>query len=429
MSVSLGIEYDDEGDETCTLSVNGAAYTPGTAFAVVLGESFAYALTLGERADGAAWMFDCWKSGETVLPYGQSGAVAPPTALSMTARVAASVSRTLEVMAVLMHESSAEAVDADSLPGAISCYGEATLPTDDSGGAGTTDPFRFVFGQTQTVRVTAQDEATFPDGAGEKSFYCFSTADPATLDGTGIPPESSVLSSEVSVSLLLASETRRIYAYYGTPSAVVTTLAYAALSDATMGSFAVVGVDADDEAAQIAADGMSATATQGKHITIRAVSANGYRFAGWFTSSAAIGDPAYTGVEAAVRVTARRTIYAKFAKDTHSICEWEGSSTPKALVWRSKTYAGSRPFNPSACRVDALGYGGDGKGTLLELTVDMFSAPDAAATATCTLDNIANQSARRLPVRRMERYMQVEVKANVEVDALLVGTSMGGLAQ
>jgi len=29
----------------------------------------------------------------------------------------------------------------------------------------------------------------------------------------------------------------------------------------------------------------------------------------------------------------------------------------------------------------------------------------------------------------MERYMQIEVKANTEVDTLLVGTSMGGLAQ
>lgn len=429
VSVSLGIEYDDEGDETCTLSVNGAAYTPGTAFAVVLGESFAYALTLGVRVAGAAWQFDCWKSGDTALAYGQSGEVSPTAAFTMAAHVASSVSRAIEVVVVRMGESSSAAADADALPGAISCYGEATSPTDESGGTGTEDPFRFVFAQTQTVHVTAADEATFQGDSAAKSFYCFSTADPATLDGTATPPEDSVVSFEASVALLLVSDVRRIYAYYGTPAAVVTTLGYATLSNPTMGAIAVVGVDADDAAAQIASDGMSARATQGKHITIRAVPANGYRFTGWYLSPAAAGNPAYSDAEESIRVTTQRTIYAKFAKDTHSVCEWEGSSTPKVLVWRSKTYESSRPFNPSACRVDALGYAGDGKGTILELTVDMFSAPDSVATATSTLNNIANQSARRLPVRRMERYMQVEVKANVEVDALLVGTSMGGLAQ
>ena len=67
---------------------------------------------------------------------------------------------------------------------------------------------------------------------------------------------------------------------------------------------------------------------------------------------------------------------------------------------------------------------------MLELTVDMFSAPDVNAkpTASTTLTNIADQDARRLPVRRMERYMQVQIKANVEIDALLVGTSMEGIA-
>lgn len=429
VAAALSIAYDDEGAESCTLTVDGEAYTWGDTFYVILGESFSYALTLGDRVTDTPWQFDCWKSGDTALAYGQSGEVTPSAAFSMTAHVAALVSRTIEVVAVRMGDSSAAAADADGLPGAITCYGEATTATDESGGSGAADPFRFVFSQTQIVHVTASANVTFTGDSDAKSFYCFSTTDPSTLDGTATPPEESVISFEAEIALLLNTSEKRIYAYYGTPAAVVTTLDYAALSDSTMGSIAVVAVDEDDTAAEISSDSKSATATQGKNITIRATPANGYRFAGWHLAQSAAGDPAYSNAEESIRVTTKRTIYAKFVKDTHSVCEWEGDPTPKAMTWRSKTYESSKPFNPSACRVDALGYNGDGKGTLLELTVDMFSAPDVAATASTKLNNIASQNARRLPVRRMERYMQIEVKANTEVDALLVGTSMGGLAQ
>ncbi len=425
-AVTLGISYAGEGARSCTLAVNGEAYTPGTAFPVVLGESFAYALALGERADGAAWQFDCWKSGEETLAHPQSGTLAPTGALAMTAHVAASVSRTLEVFVAKMGESASELVDADAVPGAVTCVGLATEAAAEAGGEGDADPFSFTFGRTQYVRVAALAELAFPGVEGALSFYCLSSEAP----GPSVPPsDGGVVSFETGAEILLNAAKRTLYAYYGTPKAVVTTLAYAALSDATMGAVAFTAVDPDDAAAAIGADGMSATATQGRSVTMRATPANGYRFAGWYLSASAAGDPAWADAEATVRVTARRTIYAKFAKDAHSVCEWEGSATPKALVWRSKTYESSKPFNPSACRVDALGYAGDGRGTLLELEVDMFSAPDAAPTATVQLANIASQNARRLPVRRMERYMQVEVKANAEVDALLVGTSMGGLAQ
>lgn len=429
VAAALSIAYDDEGAESCTITVDGEAYTWGDTLYVVLGDSFSYALTLGDRVTDTPWQFDCWKSGDTALAYGKSGEVTPSAVFSMTAHVAASISRAIEVVAVRMGDSSAAAADADGLSGAITCYGEATTATDESGGSGAADPFRFVFSQTQIVHVTASANVTFTGDSAAKSFYCFSTTDPSALDGSATPPEESVISFESETAFLLNTSEKRIYAYYGTPAAVVTTLDYAALSDSTMGSIAVVAVDEEDAAAEISSDSKSATATQGKNITIRATPANGYRFAGWHLAQSAAGDPAYSNAEESIRVTTQRTIYAKFVKDTHSVCEWEGDPTPKAMTWRSKTYESSKPFNPSACRVDALGYNGDGKGTLLELTVDMFSAPDAAATASTKLNNIASQNARRLPVRRMERYMQIEVKANTEVDALLVGTSMGGLAQ
>lgn len=429
VAVSLGISYSGTGAQNCTLTVGGAAYTPGTEFTVVLGETFVYALSLGERVADTPWQFDCWKSGDATLAYDKTGEVAPTAAFTMTAHVADAVSRTLEILVVNMGVSSGVAVDADAVPSAVTCYGEAGDATDGSGGDGAADPFRFTFTRTQIVHFTATDSLTFAGEEAAKSFYCFSTAELGSGE-TALPPEESILSFEASSELLLNTATRRIYAYYGTPSVVTTTLAYAALSDSTMGVVAVVATDpADTVEDPISADGRSARATQGKSVTICATPKNGYRFAGWHLSAGAVGDAQWTDAEQTVTVTVQRTIYAKFVKNTHSVCEWEGDSAPKALVWRSKTYEASKPFNPSSCRVDALGYAGDGRGTLLELTVDMFSAPDSAATSTVTLANIASQDARRLPVRRMERYMQVEVKSDVEVDALLVGTSMGGLAQ
>lgn len=429
VAVSLGISYSGTGAQNCALTVGGSAYTPGTEFAVVLGESFAYALSLGERVADTPWQFDCWKSGDATLAYDKTGEVTPTAAFTMTAHVADAVSRTLEILVVNMGASSGVAVDADAVPSAVTCHGEADEASDGSGGDGEADPFRFTFARTQVVHFTAAESLTFAGEEAAKTFYCFSTAEPGTGE-TALPPEGSVLSFEASSELLLNTDTRRVYAYYGTPSVVTTTLAYADLSDSTMGVVAVVATDPTDSVEDpIAADGKSARATQGKSITIRATPKNGYRFAGWHLAAGAVGDARWSDAEQTVTATVQRTIYAKFAKNTHSVCEWEGGSAPKALVWRSKTYEASKPFNPSSCRVDALGYAGDGRGTLLVLTVDMFFAPDSAATSTATLANIASQDARRLPVRRMERYMQIEVKADAEVDALLVGTSMGGLAQ
>lgn len=201
---------------------------------------------------------------------------------------------------------------------------------------------------------------------------------------------------------------------------VYATFAYANGSDATQGSFSVDGVEGPQTVE------LAYTGSVAPKVALKGLVRNGYLFAGWFSNPYAQGDSISREVSLDLTVQYSRTFYAAFAQDAHSVCEWEGSQTPKALVWRSKTYAASKPFNPSACRVDALGYTPQ---KVLELTVDMFSSPAAAATATAKLVNIANQDARRLPVRRMERFMQVEVKANAEVDALLVGTSMGGLAQ
>lgn len=229
--------------------------------------------------------------------------------------------------------------------------------------------------------------------------------------------------------MFLNSDTAKVlYAYYGSPRTVKTRLEYGNGSDFTMGSISVVF--SSDQESEIADDGMSVDSMQGTVLGLSAVASNGYKFAGWYGTKDMIGAPQY-GSDANVNdflVSTERTIYARFVKDANSVCEWEGDSVPKLAVWRSKTYESSKPFNPSAARVDSLGYRNDARNTFLTLTVDMFSAPDSAATASVRLENISSQNARRLPIARAERYMQIEVVSDVEVDAVLVGTSMGGLA-
>ena len=206
---------------------------------------------------------------------------------------------------------------------------------------------------------------------------------------------------------------------------------YADGSDITKGSFTASFDGGEPESGP-----SEAVVFAGREVVLAAAPRVGYVFAGWFGDRVSDDDGWLVSPDESYRFAVGRPValYARFKPDPNGVYEWEGSETPKVLVWRSKTYVASKPFNPSACRVDALGYAGDGRGTLLELTVDMFSAPDAAATASARLPDksgvgaITSQDARRLPVLRMERYMQVEVKCNREVDALLVGTSMEGLA-
>ena len=167
----------------------------------------------------------------------------------------------------------------------------------------------------------------------------------------------------------------------------------------------------------------------GENVELRVETMNGFQFVGWYTNADAQGTPKSASKAFTYTPTLNLTLYALFATARRSLCRWEGSNEPKTMTWRSKTYEASKPFAPSACRVDALGYPPN-PANVLALTVDMFSAPDVAAQPTghVTLENISNQSARRLPVLRQERYMQIEVVANREVDAVLAGTSMGGLA-
>lgn len=414
------------GDETTTLVVAGEPIEWGSSIEVTIGMSFEYELLLGE-----GWLLGGWSSNGVLVPLNETGIVTPTESMSMVATVQLSVNRDILVYIVKIGESSSSAVDKALVPNDTIAFTQTNLVPNGGDHLQNTPPppppFTAHFNRTTWVVVEAKDSVTFSGDSEPKSFFCFANSLPET--GSVLPQGPSIVGKEPFCSVFLNSDTPRVlYAYYGTPRTVKTRLEYGNGSDFTMGSVSVVS--STDSDAVIAADGMSVDSMQGTMLGLSAVASNGYKFAGWYKTKDMIGEPQF-GSNANIgdfQVNVERTIYAKFVKDANSVCEWEGDSVPKLAVWRSKTYESSKPFNPSAARVDSLGYRNDARNTFLTLTVDMFSAPDSAATASVRLENISSQNARRLPIARAERYMQIEVVSDVEVDAVLVGTSMGGLA-
>lgn len=421
VNVVMSLVYDGEGSESCTMTVDGSVYTPGTGFYVVLGGSFEYELTLGYRIGTTHWAFDGWYADpddvETALPYSMSGTITPTVAIDMTARLAETTTKTLKIFVVEMGDNTNSLVAKSEQPDAIEIEGET--PT------AATDAFTYEFDSAQVVMIKAADSLTF-NGV-EKSFYGFVAVFAESFDGAAIPPDADVLARETEYSTVASKAEFAIYAYYGEPHTVETTISFVEGSGEANGTIAVVATDVTDPAAQIAADGLSAIATQGKTITLQATPKNGYLFEGWFLDAQGSGTAEWPEAQAVVRVTGERMIYAKFVPDAHAVYEWEGSQTNKVTEWRSKTYVASKPFNPSALRVDALGYRPE---ALLTVSIEMFSSPNAVTqpSATTTISNLTSQDARRLPVKRPERFLQVCVESDDEVDAVLVGTSMGGIA-
>lgn len=202
-------------------------------------------------------------------------------------------------------------------------------------------------------------------------------------------------------------------ANWGVPARRTITATRANGSERTFGDISIEG-------GTEAGDGSwSVEAEQNVYVTLVAVPRNGYKFVGWFAGYDHAGAPESADREFRLKVQSTATYYAMFAQDANAIYEWEGGAVSKRLEWRSKMFVASRPFNPVALRVDALGYP-------VECEVGVFSSPEAEAVRKGKVSP-ASQMARRLPLLRPERYVQVTVRADREVDRVIVGTSMEGL--
>lgn len=397
VSVNLSIEHinnseDIEPINSCSLIVDEIEVPIPYSLDVILGESFSYALLLGALTaeTSETWKFDAWYSGEIALPYRKDDTITPTANLSMTARVtSAPIERTLSVSFVNEETSGSVNVTDNAIkisPAPKSKVVDGSTVT-------------FVFEGTQEVQITFTDEIAATES------LAFSKV---VIGGVKITD---------SVFTYLLNGDIEAIAYYGSEGERTTSIDFATGSDRTMGEIVIDGNSSVTEAMPI-----SVIKNRGEEVTITAQSKNGYKFVGWYIIAGGIGDPYIKGATVSLKVTTNRTLYAKFVQDPNAVYEWEGSNENKMMTWRSKTYESTKPFNPSACRVDTTGY------PVWKMSVEMFSAPDATPTAVATLANVRSQDSRRLPIRRMERYMQVAMENNNEVDAVFIGTSMGGLA-
>jgi uncharacterized repeat protein (TIGR02543 family) len=166
---------------------------------------------------------------------------------------------------------------------------------------------------------------------------------------------------------------------------------------------------------------------EGDAFTAIALAANGYKFDGWYSGAAAAAgqlvstEAQFTQTMDTITTPSVNTLYAKFSQDTDAVYEWEGSAVNKMMTWRSKRYVSTRPVNMSSARLYADGYP-------VTLVVYKSSSPDAPMNdANVAGIIIGNQDARRLPMRRPEKYIEIEVRGNKPITDVAVSTAMEGL--
>lgn len=409
---AIGVAFTDNRADTstaiaqaATLVLNGTTYEisapAANAAFVVLGTSASWTVT-----PGADWYFNAFYAPSdtayaNALEYERIGSVAVVSeATHIVARLTTVKIQSSAVVKVHVNDLATD-VPPDASDPVVTASGFETAIADNG--------YSFTLDGTGSIVFTAK--ATVEVGGVAYAFNCFATDVPTA---TGYK----VLSRELSYKRTLNSPKVTIYALYGAFAKVDVSVAYGSGSDRTMGSISI-----DDETnEESGAAKVTKNAEQGTTVTVKATAKNGYRFYGWYLGGNVSGEPNETSATLEVFVTSERTILAAFEKARDAVYEWEGLSENKMMEWKSKVYVAARPFNPSALRVDTNGY------PVGEMRVGMFSAPDAEETAVSVLKNVASQDSRRLPKRRPERYIQVTVKNDQEVDRILVGTSMEGVS-
>ena len=196
-------------------------------------------------------------------------------------------------------------------------------------------------------------------------------------------------------------------------------------STALMGEVSIFSTEMD--AYTTDSTGATALVQKNRKAVVMAAPRPGYAFAGWFT----LEDGEWVAVagakavhEIALVTSPMTTYYAQFvASSVSNLKEWNGnSSVAKTCEWRSKVYVGAQYFNLTSCRVYADAYP-------VKLKVYMSSSPDAifgdnARTAEVT---ITNQSARRLPMMRPEKYFAFKVTGYARINHVGVASSMEAL--
>lgn len=392
---------------------------------LVVGTTIAYELAI----DGG-YGLDAWRSDAAILPLGTSGTIYVDAAVDATATILVDSALDRKITVHALSGSTGE-TPLNIGDGFITFTGAAEQQAESAselggGGAqpeaeeepGNTCEEHFV--GTKTVRATAQNTVETNDGT--LYFYgWFEAIKEVNNNVVTYHPAANSLSQALALNIL-TNENKVFFVRYVEDGEVDVTVGATNDSGEHSGNVWITRISGGT-----VTGGETTTALKnvplGSDVTVHARSRNGYRFDGWYnTPDPTVFTPLSSSETFTFTVYGETAYYARFVLDRNAICEWEGSDENKTMVWRSKVYVASKPFNPTSARVDADGYP-------VELAVGAWSSPDVAATSNRTAGILVrDQDARRLPMMRAERYLRIDVVSDSPVNAVFVGTSMEGLA-
>lgn len=405
---------------TANLVLNHVEYTGASCYtSVVIGESVPVGVVLGSGAFFANWYDSADREFANPLPLTMNDELEVDDKKSITARIINQQS--VYYVAIYARDMTGPTAVISTTVGQLEVFGESVTVIQKSqyqADTGTTALGDGVFAQVRGTQVVGLGAVKI----GSLDFLRFKGR--KLSGGT-----EDVISRSASARYKVV-QSYVFFAEFGSPdpSRIRATLASA---DEREKGFVEVGGAAID----VSGDGIysEGTFTVGDTARVIAHPGNGWLFAGWYASPSFTGSP--VSVEAYydfVAPNGGKTLYAKFeADDGASLHKWEGSSERMLAKWRSKRYVLNKPSNLTSVRVDAEGYFPK---NLLRLILKSFSSPSPDEPARDTIDfstdgsRIRNQDMRRLPTKRPERYFQVEVQNDAEVDAIFLGTSGGELA-
>lgn len=156
-------------------------------------------------------------------------------------------------------------------------------------------------------------------------------------------------------------------------------------------------------------------------LEVSAVANPGYLFDGWYDDSNNI--LSYLSIYKTFGSNGVvPKLFAKFKKSNYLFHSWENGLENKTLIWRSKRFQNALPINLSSVQINADGYP-------VKIDVDYASSPNTPKEETQNHVSISvlNQNARRLPMKRPEKYFEIEVLSNQALNDITISTSMGGI--
>lgn len=159
-------------------------------------------------------------------------------------------------------------------------------------------------------------------------------------------------------------------------------------------------------------------------LNVSAIAKPGFVFDGWYIllNEGMVFDTKKSSQQYFGPTEEMPTLYAKFKESNYSFCSWETGEENKTLEWRSKRFQNSIPTNLSSVQINGDGYP-------LEFSVDYASSPDEpiSNTQNNVIISITKQDPRRIPMRRPEKYIEIEVHSKNAINDITISTSMGGI--